>query len=157
MRTKCVLQVCVSDASCMRLCEEYGFPCYDFQYSDFHPVNATKRIFLLLIRILIFAYAGQRATFCAGADRRVEAVASSEGVGGRGEREHNDCGRHWPILQCWLILQVDILMLDLDVGFMDSPLKLLDLVLNDSSVDILVQVSGSIAWSATLVGLIICL
>ena len=48
-------------------------------------------------------------------------------------------------------------MLDLDVGFMDSPLKLLDLVLNDSSVDILVQVSGSIAWSATLVGLIICL
>ena len=31
-------------------------------------------------------------------------------------------------------------MLDLDVGFMDSPLKLLDLVLNDSSVDVLVQV-----------------
>ena len=109
------------------------------------------------LRILISASVGQRATFCAGADRRVEAVASSEGVGGRGEREHNDCRRHWPILLCWLNLQVDILMLDLDVGFMDSPLKLLDLVLNDSSVDILVQVSGSIAWSATLVGLIICL
>ena len=143
----------------MRLCEEYGFPCYDFQYSDFHPVNATRRkkISNRNLRILISASVGQRATFCAGADRRVEAVASSEGVGGRGEREHNDCRRHWPILLCWLNLQVDILMLDLDVGFMDSPLKLLDLVLNDSSVDILVQVSGSIAWSATLVGLIICL
>lgn len=31
-------------------------------------------------------------------------------------------------------------MLDLDVGFMDNPLKLLDLALNDSSVDVLVQV-----------------
>ena len=101
MRTKCVLQVCVSDASCMRLCEEYGFPCYDFQYSDFHPVNATRRKLFFsnrTLRILISASAGQRATFCAGADRRVEAVASSEGVGGRGEREHNDCRRHWPIL-----------------------------------------------------------
>jgi hypothetical protein len=31
-------------------------------------------------------------------------------------------------------------MLDLDVGFMDNPLKLLDLALNDSTVDVLVQV-----------------
>ena len=83
-----VLKVCVSDASCMRLCEEYGFPCYDFQYSDFHPVIPLCPL-MDNIGIMVSVSVGQGVAVCTGADRRVEAAASSEGVGGWGEREHH--------------------------------------------------------------------
>lgn len=44
--SSCTIMVCVSDLSCMKLCEKSHFPCYDFEYKDFHPV----------IKLLDFVY-----------------------------------------------------------------------------------------------------
>lgn len=37
--SSCTIMVCVSDPKCMRLCAESSFPCYDYQFSAFHPVR----------------------------------------------------------------------------------------------------------------------
>lgn len=34
----CTVMVCVTDAKCMDLCRQAGFPCFDFRYDTFHPV-----------------------------------------------------------------------------------------------------------------------
>lgn len=34
----CTIMVCVTDAKCLRLCEESNFPCINFRYDQFHPV-----------------------------------------------------------------------------------------------------------------------
>ena len=36
---ECAIMVCVSDNTCMELCRQAGFPCYDFQYSAYYPVK----------------------------------------------------------------------------------------------------------------------
>mmetsp|Transcript_33096 Transcript_33096/g.47855 ORF Transcript_33096/g.47855 Transcript_33096/m.47855 type:complete len:460 (-) Transcript_33096:881-2260(-) len=95
--SSCAMMVCVSDSSCMALCQQAGFPCYDFQYSQYHPGQPLPSVLEQIGELKLL---------------------------------------HLPKA---LKLGVDILMLDLDVGFMDNPLKLLDLALNDSSVDVLVQ------------------
>jgi hypothetical protein len=43
--SSCTLMVCVSDPNCMRLCAESYFPCYDFQFSTFHPVHCCVHVY----------------------------------------------------------------------------------------------------------------
>lgn len=35
----CALIICVSDKRCMHLCQVFGLPCFDFQYTKHHPGN----------------------------------------------------------------------------------------------------------------------
>eukprot|EP01038_Epipyxis_sp_PR26KG_P005872 gene5872-8097_t len=51
-----------------------------------------------------------------------------------------------------LRLGVDILMIDLDVGFLDNPLKLLDIINKSKGIDVLVQKDVSFVMNRTLVG-----
>lgn len=81
----------MSDASCMRLCEQYGFPCYDFQYSDFHPVIPICLFMNVWSSPAIwFPFSeGQGVAVCTRTDRGIEVAASSESVRGWGERERD--------------------------------------------------------------------
>lgn len=78
----CTVMVCVTDDRCMQLCDEAGFPCYDFRYDSFHPVSSNVHCAVQSVKLLLLALyltIGQAAAVRAGANRRTQAVPPAKG------------------------------------------------------------------------------
>lgn len=96
----CTVMICVSDAGCMKRCQDASFPCVDFDYLKFHPVQTLPSPLEQIAVLKLY---------------------------------------HLPQA---LEKKVNVMMLDLDVGFLRSPLNLLEVM--NPNVDIYLQVSDSI-------------
>lgn len=119
----CAVMICVSDNHCMERCKQSLFPCIDFQYSDFHPVSKSFAIHIAVLIICILFQEKSKLP------HTLEQIAELKLY-------------HIPKV---LSRGVDVIMLDLDVGFLSDPRRLLEGT--RPRFDVYVQVSKSIIFS----------
>jgi hypothetical protein len=89
----CSLVICVSDPNCMKLCNDFDFPCYNFQTEVSHKPHVMEQI----------------------AELKLHHIPNA------------------------LLKGVDVFMLDLDVGFLDNPMHMVNAFYETPKIDIFVQ------------------
>jgi len=106
----CALMICVSDPYCIQLCALSSFPCFDFQYAQYRDVHHTG-----------VANSGDMKT--SQMPSALEQIALLKLF-------------HIPRA---LAAGVDVFMLDLDVGFLDDPMVLVNEWNEFPTTDVFVQ------------------
>jgi hypothetical protein len=106
----CSLLICVTDLSCVDLCNHLSFPCYNFQYQLYHDSSVPKSALEQIALLKLF---------------------------------------HVPKA---LKRGVDIFTVDLDVGFLDDPMMLVNYRVKYPRVDVFVQMDISFVMNRSVVG-----